>query len=79
MNSALLIFFVQRIAAWTIGTGVFQRIVAAVDEWAQKEIDGLHKKTGVVNQLKAEGLFLTDKAFNRGIELALIYIESKVK
>lgn len=79
MNSAMLIFFIERVAAWTLGSDVFKQLVKAVDEWSKHEVEGLLKKQGVANQLKAQGILMTSRALNLGCELALTYLETKAK
>jgi hypothetical protein len=77
MNSIIISGLVHALATFVLGTGILEQFEKAVDAWADKEIDGLSKKAGVINQLKAEGLVLTERAFNRGVELALILAEQK--
>ena len=72
MNS-FLISAIQLIANMILGTGILERVKVEVDAWAEKEIDGLEKKEGVFNALKAEGLFLTQRAFDHAVQLALMW------
>ena len=72
MNS-FLISAIQLIANMILGTGILERVKTEVDAWAEKEIDGLEKKEGVLNALKAEGFFLTQRAFDHAVQLALLW------
>ena len=79
MNSIVINGLIHALASIVLGTGILEHFERVVDQWADKEISGLEKKTGAVAQLRKEGLILSEKAFNRGIELALILVESRAK
>ena len=77
--NALIIAAVKLIAKYTLGTGILEQVKAAVDEWATREISGLDKKEGVLNQLKASGLYISQRAFDDAVQLALIWADRETK
>lgn len=78
MNT-FLVEAVKFVGRMVLGTGVLEQIKDAVDEWSAKQISGLDKKEGVISQLKADGLIMTQRAFDNGIQLALIWIDLESK
>jgi len=76
MNTVVA-FLIQQLADIVLGSDVFTRIVGAVERWADKEISGAEKRTGVLDELEVIGLKLTKSAANFGVELAVQYIRTK--
>jgi len=76
MNT-LLTFLIKQLADLVLGSDVFVRIVGCVERWADKEISGAEKRTGVLDELEVIGLKLTKSLANFGVELAVQYIRTK--
>ena len=70
-------FLIKQLANALLGADTFNRILASVQRWADKEISGLEKKQGVLSELEIIGLKLTEQLANLGIELAVAFIRSK--
>jgi len=75
--NAFIIEAVKLIGKWVLGTGILERVKDEVDAWMDKEISGAEKKAGVLGVLKAEGLYMTNVAFDHAIQLALIWISQE--
>jgi len=72
MSNRLVIFFIDRLAAWLIGKRLFADAVAAVQRWAgDVDLDGDGKKGAVLDELRAAGYVFTVRLGNFLIELAL--------
>lgn len=76
MNAAIA-FAIHTLASLIIGTDIFYRIEAAVNRWAEKEIDSASKKEGVLAELEVIGLNLSKSLANLGIELAVQLVKRK--
>ena len=76
MNT-LIPFLLKQIVDIILGSDVFERVLAAVERWADKEISGLEKKQGVLNELEIIGLKLTKSSANFAIEAAVQYLKVK--
>ena len=70
-------FLIKQLANALLGANTFNRILASVQRWADKEISGLEKKQGVLSELEIIGLKLTEQLANLGIELAVAFVRSK--
>ena len=70
-------FLIKQLANALLGADTFNRILASVQRWADKEISGLEKKQGVLSELEIIGLKLTEQLANLGIELAVAFVRSK--
>jgi len=65
------------LAGLILSSDVFQRILAVVERWADKEISELDKHESVLNEIKIIGLNLANWEANLGIELAVAYLKHK--
>jgi len=65
------------LAGLILSSDVFQRILAVVERWADKEISGLDKHESVLNEIEIIGLNLAKWEANLGIELAVAYLKHK--
>ena len=70
-------FLIKQLANALLGADTFNRILASVQRWADKEISGLEKKQNVLSELEIIGLKLTEQLANLGIELAVAFVRSK--
>jgi len=68
---------IQVLAGLILGSDVFTRIQGAVERWADKEIAGAEKRTGVLAELEIIGLQLAKWEANLGVELATAFIKKK--
>lgn len=75
MTNPIVLSLIKLLAKWLVGSAFFKDAIRAVDEWNKSGLEGAKKKEGVVAQLEAEGWRVSSKIMNRGIELALAYIE----
>lgn len=58
-----------------LGSKNFERIVAVVKKWADKEIASAEKRNGVLAELEVIGLELTESLARAGVELAVQYLK----
>jgi len=65
------------LAGLILSSDVFQRILAVVERWADKEISEFDKHESVLNEIKIIGLNLAKWEANLGIELAVAYLKHK--
>ena len=70
-------FLIKQLANALLGADTFNRILASVQRWADKEISGLEKKQNVLSELEIIGLKLTEQLANLGVELAVAFVRSK--
>ena len=75
--NAIIPFLLKQVVDLILGSDVFERVLGAVERWADKEISGLEKKQGVLNELEIIGLELTKSSANFAIEAALQYLKAK--
>lgn len=66
---------IKLLASLVLGSDVFERILATVDRWAEKEISSAEKRKGVLDELEVIGLELTESLARLGVELAVTYIK----
>jgi len=78
MGNIILITAINIVAKLVLGSGVFDKILALVTEWADKKIDGAAKRQGVLDSIEVAGLKLGKSATNLAIELAVTLITKKV-
>lgn len=76
MNT-LIAFLLKQIVDLILGSDVFERVLATVQRWADKEISGLEKRDGVVAELEVIGLKLTNSAANFAVEAAVQFLKSE--
>jgi len=76
MNSVVL-FLLKQVVDLLLGSDVFERVLATVERWADKEISGLEKKQGVLAELEIIGLSLTKSGANFAVEAAVQYLKAK--
>ena len=76
MNT-LITFLLKQIVDLILGSNVFERVLATVQRWADKEISGLEKRDGVVAELEVIGLKLTNSAANFAVEAAVQFLKSE--
>ena len=62
---------IQMLARLILGSGAFERIIAVVERWADKEISGAEKRAGVLDEIQVIGLKLSKSVANLGVELAV--------
>ncbi len=70
-------FLIKTLAGLLLGSDVFKRILATVERWADKEISGVEKRDGVLDELQVIGLGLTKSLANVGVELAVQFLKLK--
>jgi hypothetical protein len=75
MTNVILAQAINLIASLLLGSDVFNRVLATVERWAEKEIAGAEKRHGVMDELQIIGLKLTESAARFGIELAVQYLK----
>lgn len=69
------IFLVARLV---LGSGVLDRVLQLVTEWADQKIDGASKRQGVLDAMEVAGLKLSKSAANLAIELAVTVLSRQV-
>lgn len=75
MSNAVVLQLIKLLAKWLVGSAFFKDALKVVQEWNAKQISGAQKKDGVIVDLEEAGWRVTGRVMNRGIELALAYIE----
>ena len=75
--NGIVLFLLKQVVDLILGSDVFERVLAAVERWADKEIDGLEKKQGVLAELEIIGLNLTKSGANFAVEAAVQYLKAK--
>jgi len=75
--NAIVLFLLKQVVDLILGSDVFERVLAAVERWADKEISGLEKKQGVLGELEIIGLKLTKSGANFAVEAAVQYLKAK--
>ena len=78
MGNVVLVAAIKLVAKLVLGSGVLDRVLALVTEWADKELSGAAKRDGVLNDMEIAGLKLSKSAANLAIELAVTLL-SRVK
>jgi len=76
MNSVVL-FLLKQVVDLLLGSDVFERVLATVERWSDKQISGLEKKQGVLAELEIIGLNLTKSGANFAVEAAVQYLKAK--
>lgn len=71
MGNLLLKQAIFLVARLVLGSGVLERTLALVTEWADKKIDGAEKRQGVLDAMQVAGLNLSKSAANLAVELAV--------
>ena len=77
MQGIVLQQIFQLIAQVILGSDVFERILASVKRWADREIAAHEKREGVLNELVVIGLNLSESAARFGIELAVQWLKKE--
>ena len=75
MNT-LIAFLLKQIVDLILGSDVFERVLATVQRWVDKELSGVEKRDGVVAELEVIGLKLTTSAANFAVEAAVQYLKN---
>ena len=70
-------FLLKQVVDILLGADVFDRVLGAVERWADKEISSLEKKQGVLAELEIIGLKLTTSGANFAVEAAVQYLKAK--
>lgn len=78
MGSIILKQAILLVAKLVLGSGVLDKVLIMVTEWADKTISGAEKRQGVLDAMEVAGLKLSKSAANLAIELA-VTILSRVK
>jgi len=71
MGNIIIKQAIQMLARLLLGSGAFERIIAVVERWADKEISGAEKRDGVLDEIQVVGLKLSKSVANLGVELAV--------
>lgn len=75
---ALIIFWINRIMAWTVGKPFWAAVLAVVSKLDGRfDLDGDGKKEAVMQELAMFGYQFGKRQLNRAIENALIVIERR--
>lgn len=77
MNSLLLAQAIKFLAELILGSDVFNRVLATVQRWQEKELSGAEKQAGVKKELTVIGINLAGSLTNLAIELAVAYVGYK--
>ena len=79
MGNIILQQAIMLVARLVLGSGVLDKVLVLVTEWADKKIDGAAKREGVLDAMEVAGLKLSKSAANLAVELAVTLIQKKVK
>ena len=75
--NAIIPFLIKQIVDLILGADVFERVLATVERWADKQISGIEKKQGVIAELEVIGLKLSESAANFAVEAAVQFLKAK--
>ena len=75
--NAIIPFLIKQIVDLILGSDVFERVLATVERWADKQISGIEKKQGVIAELEVIGLKLSESAANFAVEAAVQFLKAK--
>jgi hypothetical protein len=70
MNATIL-SIIAWLADLLVGSGTFDRVKAAVARWQEKQISGVEKREGVLDELQIIGIEASASVMNLMIELAV--------
>ena len=70
---------IKWLAGALIGSKFFETVLTLVKKWANEQVSGSEKRNGVVSELRAAGIMVTESALNIGIELAVQYLKKVSK
>ena len=73
----IVLFLLKQVVDIILGSDVFDRVLGAVERWADKEISSLEKKEGVLAELEIIGLTLSKSGANFAVEAAVQYLKAK--
>ena len=74
----LIVFWINRIMAWTVGKPFWTAVFAAVSRLDGRfDLDGDGKKAAIIEELTLFGYQFGKRQLNRAIENALIVLERK--
>ncbi len=78
MNATILSIIVW-LAELFVGAGMFDRVKGAVERWKDKQVSGVEKREGVLDELHILGIEASASVLNLLIELAvqMVKIEDK--
>lgn len=72
----MIAFLLKQVVGLILGSTIFDRVLGAVNRWADKEISGVEKKEGVLDELQVMGLKLSKSAANFAVEAAVQYLKA---
>ncbi len=72
MNT-LILTLIRTLAGWLVGADAFRAAVGAVERWEAKQIAGVKKRDGVIDELQILGYQIAGRTANFLVELALQY------
>ena len=75
--NAIIPFLIKQIVDLILGSDVFERVLATVERWADKQISGIEKKQGAIAELEVIGLKLSESAANFAVEAAVQFLKAK--
>lgn len=73
--NAVIVQLISLLAGMILPSGYFERVVATVLRWKDKEIASAEKRHGVLAEFEIIGLELTGFLANIAVELAVGYIK----
>lgn len=73
MNT-LILQLIKTLAGWLVGADAFRAAVGAVQRWENKQIAGVQKRDGVIDELQILGYQIAGRTANFLVEIALQYV-----
>lgn len=73
--NVIVIQAIQFVATILLGSEIFERILGAVQRWAEKELSGKEKRDGVLDELEVIGIQIAESSARFGVELAVQYLK----
>lgn len=74
--STLIGFLLKQIVDMILGSDIFERVLGSVERWADKQISGVEKKQGVLDEIEVIGLQMSKSAANFAVEAAVQYLKA---
>lgn len=74
MTNAIVLALIKQLAAWLVGADAFRAAVGAVQRWENKQIAGVQKRDGVIDELQILGYRIAGRTANFLVEIALQYV-----
>ena len=72
-------FLLKQVVDIVLGADVFDRVLGAVERWADKEISSLEKQQGAKAEIEMLGIEVAGQWANWAIETAVALLKDKVK